>query len=102
MFPIDDNILFSNLEKYKLSEDILDRPLPKKIELDFHMLNKLFIVWDFLLTFKDILFTDKSLDNIEIDKNILVFYNKLINEENDFAYYKNIYVSLLLICVKNV
>ena len=102
MFPIDDNILFSNLEKYKLSEDILDRPLPKKIELDFHMLNKLFIVWDFLITFKDIIFTDKSLDDIEIDKNILVFYNKLINEENDFAYYKNIYVSLLLICVKNV
>ena len=102
VFPIDDNILFSNLEKYKLSEDILDRPLPKKIELDFHMLNKLFIVWDFLLTFKDIVFTDKSLDDIEIDKNILVFYNKLINEENDFAYYKNIYVSLLLICVKNV
>ena len=102
VFPIDDNILFSNLEKYKLSEDILDRPLPKKIELDFHMLNKLFIVWDFLLTFKDIIFTDKSLDDIEIDKNILVFYNKLINEENDFAYYKNIYVSLLLICVKNV
>ena len=31
-----------------------------------------------------------------------MFYNKLINEENDFAYYKNIYVSLLLICVKNV
>ena len=54
VFPIDDNILFSNLEKYKLSEDILDRPLPKKIELDFHMLNKLFIVWDFLITFKDI------------------------------------------------
>ena len=102
VFPIDDNILFSNLEKYKLSEDILDRPLPKKIELDFHMLNKLFIVWDFLITFKDIIFTDKSLDDIEIDKNILVFYNKLINEENDFAYYKNIYVSLLLICVKNV
>ena len=102
VFPIDDNILFSNLEKYKLSEDILDRPLPKKIELDFHMLNKLFIVWDFLITFKDIIFTDKSLDDIEIDKNMLVFYNKLINEENDFAYYKNIYVSLLLICVKNV
>ena len=102
VFPIDDNILFSNLEKYKLSEDILDRPLPKKIDLDFHMLNKLFIVWDFLITFKDIIFTDKSLDDIEIDKNILVFYNKLINEENDFAYYKNIYVSLLLICVKNV
>ena len=102
VFPIDDNILFSNLQKYKLSEDILDRPLPKKIELDFHMLNKLFIVWDFLITFKDIIFTDKSLDDIEIDKNILVFYNKLINEENDFAYYKNIYVSLLLICVKNV
>ena len=102
VFPIDDNILFSNLEKYKLSEDILERPLPKKIELDFHMLNKLFIVWDFLITFKDIIFTDKSLDDIEIDKNILVFYNKLINEENDFAYYKNIYVSLLLICVKNV
>ena len=102
VFPIDDNILFSNLEKYKLSEDILDRPLPKKIGLDFHMLNKLFIVWDFLITFKDIIFTDKSLDDIEIDKNILVFYNKLINEENDFAYYKNIYVSLLLICVKNV
>ena len=102
VFPIDDNILFSNLEKYKLSEDILERPLPKKIELDFHMLNKLFIVWDFLITFKDIIFTDKSLDDIEIDKNILVFYNKLIKEENDFAYYKNIYVSLLLICVKNV
>ena len=102
VFPIDDNILFSNLEKYKLSEDILDRPLPKKIELDFHMLNKLFIVWDFLITFKDIVFTEKNVLNIEVDKNILVFYNKLINEENDFAYYKNIYVSLLLICVKNV
>ena len=102
VFPIDDNILFSNLEKYKLSKDILDRPLPKKIELDFHMLNKLFIVWDFLITFKDIVFTEKSAENVEVDKNILVFYNKLINEENDFAYYKNIYVSLLLICVKNV
>jgi hypothetical protein len=31
-----------------------------------------------------------------------VFYNELINEENDFEYYKNIYVSLLLICVKNI
>ena len=102
VFPIDDNILFSNLEKYKLSKDILERPLPKKIELDFHMLNKLFIVWDFLITFKDIVFTEKSAENVEVDKNILVFYNKLINEENDFAYYKNIYVSLLLICVKNV
>ena len=102
VFPIDDNILFSNLEKYKLSEDILDRPLPKKIDLDFHMLNKLFIVWDFLLTFKDIVFTEKSLDNIDVDKNILVFYDKLINEENDCTYYKNIYVSLLLICVKNI
>jgi len=102
VFPIDDNVLFSDLEKYKLSKDILDRPLPKKIELDFHMLNKLFIVWDFLITFKDIVFTEKNVLNIEVDKNILVFYNKLINEENDFIYYKNIYVSLLLICVKNV
>ena len=101
-FPLDDKILFSDLEKYNISTEILDRPLPKKIELDFHMLNKLFIVWDFLTTFKDIIFPDKINNEIEIDKNILVFYNELINEENDFEYYKNIYVSLLLICVKNI
>ena len=101
-FPLDDKILFSDLEKYNISEDILYRPLPKKIDLDFHMLNKLFIVWDFLITFKDIVFTKQNTTNIEIDKNILVFYNELINEENDFEYYKNIYVSLLLICVKNI
>ena len=101
-FPLDDKILFSDLEKYNISEDILYRPLPKKIDLDFHMLNKLFIVWDFLITFKDIIFTKQNTTNIEIDKNILVFYNELINEENDFEYYKNIYVSLLLICVKNI
>ena len=101
-FPLDDKILFSDLEKYNISTEILDRPLPKKIELDFHMLNKLFIVWDFLITFKDIIFPDKINNEIEIDKNILVFYNELINEENDFEYYKNIYVSLLLICVKNI
>ena len=101
-FPMDDKILFSDLEKYNISTEILDRPLPKKIDLDFHMLNKLFIVWDFLTTFKDIIFPDKIINDIEIDKNILVFYNELINEENDFEYYKNIYVSLLLICVKNI
>ena len=101
-FPLDDKILFSDLEKYNISTEILDRPLPKKIDLDFHMLNKLFIVWDFLTTFKDIIFPDKIINDIEIDKNILLFYNELINEENDFEYYKNIYVSLLLICVKNI
>lgn len=101
-FPLDDKILFNDLEKYNISTEILDRPLPKKIELNFHMLNKLFIVWDFLTTFKDIIFPDKINNEIEIDKNILVFYNELINEENDFEYYKNIYVSLLLICVKNI
>ena len=101
-FPMDDKILFANLEKYNISEEILDRPLPQKIDLDFHMLNKLFIVWDFVTTFKDIVFTDRVCSNIEIDKNILVFYNELINEKNDFEYYKNIYVSLLLICVKNI
>ena len=101
-FPMDDKILFSDLEKYNISEEILDRPLPKKIDLDFHMLNKLFIVWDFLITFKDIVFTGTNIANIEVDKNILVFYNELINEENDFEYYKKIYVSLLLICVKNI
>ena len=101
-FPMDDKILFNNLEKYNISKDILDRPKPKKIEIDFHMLNKLFIVWDFLTTFKDIVFTDKNAAKIKVDKNILVFYNDLINEENDFEYYKNIFVSLLLICVKNI
>ena len=101
-FPMDDKVLFSNLEKYNISKDILDRPKPKKIEIDFHMLNKLFIVWDFLTTFKDIVFTDKNAAKIKVDKNILVFYNDLINEENDFEYYKNIFVSLLLICVKNI
>ena len=101
-FPIDDKILFSDLEKYNISDEILYRPLPKKIDLDYHMLNKLFIVWDFLITFKDVVFPDKIAEEINIDKNILVFYNELINEENDFEYYKNIYVSLLLICVKNI
>ena len=43
-FPMDDKILFSDLEKYNISTEILDRPLPKKIDHDFHMLNKLFIV----------------------------------------------------------
>ena len=93
-FPIDDKILFSDLEKYNISDEILYRPLPKKIDLDYHMLNKLFIVWDFLITFKDVVFPDKIAEEINIDKNILVL--------NDFEYYKNIYVSLLLICVKNI
>ena len=100
-FPMEDKILFSDLSKYNISIDILDRPLPMKIVIDYHIMNKLFIIWDFLITFKDIIFIDKII-NINIDKNILIFYKDLLNEENDFQYYKNIYVSLLLLCVKNI
>ena len=74
-FPIDDKILFKNLEKYKVKRDILDRPTSVKIKLEFDILNKLFIIWDFLITFKDIVFTEKICD-FEIDKNILTFYSK--------------------------
>ena len=100
-FPMDDKILFSDLSKYNISIDILDRPLPVKIMIDYHIMNKLFIIWDFLITFKDIVFIDK-ITNIDINKNIIIFYKDLLNEENDFEYYKNIYVSLLLLCVKNI
>ena len=100
-FPIDDKILFKNLEKYKVNRDILDRPSYFKIELEFDILNKLFIIWDFLITFKDIVFTEKVCD-LEIDKNILTFYSNLLEEKNDYSYYKNILISLILLCVKNI
>ena len=100
-FPIDDKILFKNLEKYKVKRDILDRPTSIKIKLEFDILNKLFIIWDFLITFKDIVFTEKICD-FEIDKNILTFYSKLLDEKNNYSYYKNILISLILLCVKNI
>ena len=100
-FPMDDKILFKNLEKFKISLDILDRPNPVKIELNYHILNKLFIIWDFLITFKDTVFTEKVYD-LEINKNIMTFYLNLIDKKNNYQYYKNIFVSLLLLCVKNI
>ena len=100
-FPMDDKILFKDLEKYKISKDILDRPCPVKIEIDYHILNKLFIIWDFLITFKDTIFTEKVYD-FEINKNILVFYKDLLDEKNNYQYYKNVFISLLLLCVKNI
>ena len=100
-FPMDDKKLFKDLEKYKISPDILDRPTPVKIDLDFSILNKLFIIWDFLITFKDTVFSEKALES-EIDKNILVFYSNLLDEKNNFQYYKNVLISLLLLCIKNI
>ena len=100
-FPIEDKILFKNLEKYKVNRDILDRPTSIKIELEFDILNKLFIIWDFLITFNDIVFTEKVCD-FQIDKNILTFYSKLLDEKNNYSYYKNILISLILLCVKNI
>jgi hypothetical protein len=64
-------------------------------------LNKLFIIWDFLITFKDIIFVEKVYD-FEINKNILVFYNDLLGEENNYQYYKSVFISLLLLCIKNI
>ncbi len=101
VFPIDDKILFKNLEIYKISKDILDRPCPTKIDIDYNILNKLFIIWDFLITFKDIIFVEKVYD-FEINKNILVFYNDLLGEENNYQYYKSVFISLLLLCIKNI
>ena len=100
-FPMDDKTLFKNLEKYKVNTDILDRPSSIKIELDYDILNKLFIIWDFLITFKDIIFTEKVCD-FEIDKNIIAFYSNLLEEKNNYSYYKNILISLILLCVKNI
>ena len=100
-FPMDDKILFKNLEKYKISFDILDRPSPIKIDLDYNILNKLFIIWDFLITFKEIVFIEKIYD-FEINKNILTFYSNLIDTKNNYQYYKSIFISLLLLCVKNI
>ena len=101
VFPIDDKILFKNLEIYKISKDILDRPCPTKIDIDYNILNKLFIIWDFLITFKDIIFVEKVYD-FEINKNILVFYNDLLGKENNYQYYKSVFISLLLLCIKNI
>lgn len=101
VFPIDDKILFKNLEIYKINKDILDRPCPTKIDIDYNILNKLFIIWDFLITFKDIIFVEKVYD-FEINKNILVFYNDLLGEENNYQYYKSVFISLLLLCIKNI
>ena len=101
VFPIDDKILFKNLEIYKISKEILDRPCPTKIDIDYNILNKLFIIWDFLITFKDIIFVEKVYD-FEINKNILVFYNDLLSEENNYQYYKSVFISLLLLCIKNI
>ena len=100
-FPIDDKILFQNLEKYKIGADIIDRPTSTKIDLDYNILNKLFIIWDFLITFKDTVFTEKVYD-FEIDKNIITFYSNLIDENNNYSYYKSIFISLLLLCIKNI
>ena len=41
-------------------------------------------------------------DDLEIDKNILTFYSTLVDKKNNNKYYKNIFVSLLLLCVKNI
>ena len=101
VFPIDDKILFKNLEIYKISKDILDRPCPTKIDIEYNILNKLFIIWDFLITFKDIIFVEKVYD-FEINKNILVFYNDLLGKENNYQYYKSVFISLLLLCIKNI
>ena len=101
VFPMDDKILFKNLEIYKISKDILDRPCPIKIDIDYNILNKLFIIWDFLITFKDIIFVEKVYD-FEINTNILVFYNDLLGEENNYQYYKSVFISLLLLCIKNI
>ena len=100
-FPIEDKVLFQNLEKYKISADILDRPTSTKIDLDYNILNKLFIVWDFLITFKDTVFTEKVYD-FEVDKNIITFYSNLIDATNNYSYYKSIFISLLLVCIKNI
>ena len=100
-YPIDDKILFKDLLKYKVSLDILERPKPTKINLEFHILNKLFIIWDFLITFKDIIFVEKT-NKFEIDENIMNFRAKLLDKSNNFQYYKSILISLLLICVKNI
>ena len=99
-FPIDDKELFKNLEKYKINTDILDRPTSTKIDLDYNILNKLFIIWDFLITFRDTVFTEKV--DFEIDKNIITFYSNLIDENNNYSYYKSIFISLLLLCIKNI
>ena len=100
-FPMDDKILFKNLEKYKISLDILDRPSPSKIDIEYAILNKLFIIWDFLITFKDIVFTEKIYD-FEINKNIQIFYSNLLDSKNNYQYYKSVFISLLLLCVKNI
>ena len=89
------------MEIYKISKDILDRPCPTKIDIDYNILNKLFIIWDFLITFKDIIFVEKVYD-FEINKNILVFYNDLLGKENNYQYYKSVFISLLLLCIKNI
>ena len=100
-FPIDDKTLFQNLEKYKVNPDILDRPGFIKINLEFDILNKLFIIWDFLITFKDTVFTEKVCD-FEIDKNISTFYSNLLDNKDNYSFYKSILISLILLCVKNI
>ena len=99
-FPIDDTILFSDLEKYNLSKDIIERPKGEKINIEYEIFNKVIIIWDFIITFNENLINGNLL-KYNINENILEFYNKVI-DENDDEYYKQLLTLFLLLVARNI
>ena len=99
-FPIDDTILFSDLEKYNLSKDIIERPKGEKINIEYEIFNKVIIIWDFIITFNENLINGNLL-KYNINENILEFYNKVI-DENDDEYYKQLLTLFLLLVTRNI
>ncbi len=98
-FPIDDNILFSDLEKYNLSKDIINRPQGEKINIPYEIFNKVIILWDFIITFNENLINGNLL-KYNINENILEFYDKVI--DNDDEYFKQLLTLFLLLVARNL
>ena len=98
-FPIDDNILFSDLEKYNLSKDIINRPQGEKINIPYEIFNKVIILWDFIITFNENLINGNLL-KYNINENILEFYDKVI--DNDDQYFKQLLTLFLLLVARNL
>ena len=96
-FPIDDKILFNNLDKFDISKDILIRPKGEIINIPFHTCNKLIIIWDFLYTFEDCIFTEKSFNYI-IPNNFEEFNKDFY--ENDF--FEKLLILFLLLFTNNL
>lgn len=99
-FPIDDVILFQNINKYNIPPDNLNRPDGREIQIKFDTFNKLIIVWDFLYTFHELLCGDEIV-KYEITNSVEQFYEDLIADINN-ELFRDILISFLYLAVKNL